>query len=100
MARFDVHSMRDKDAVYVVDVQSDLLSDLATRAVIPLIPVDVGPKPIGDLNPAYEVHGKRYVLLTQAIASVPRTELKRTIASFAEHRDSITRALDTLFIGF
>ena len=41
-----------------------------------------------------------YVVLTQELAAVPRSSLRRTIGSLAEWRDEITRALDVLFIGF
>lgn len=41
MARFDVHenpSRRSRQrVVYLLDVQADMLSDLATRLVVPLI---------------------------------------------------------------
>ncbi len=85
---------------YVVDVQADLLSELATRTVVPLLSEDTAPKPISELNPVFEIEGERYVLVTQAIASVPKHELKRAIASLNGHHDRITRALDILLLGF
>jgi toxin CcdB len=100
MARLGVYSMPGKGVGYVVDVQADLLSHLVTRTVIPLLPEDAAPKPISDLNPIFQIGGKRHVLLTQAIASIPRRELRQPLASLAEHHDSITRALDILLIGF
>lgn len=100
MARLDVYAMPGKGrAGYVVDVQADLLSDLATRTVVPLLPQDTAPKPIRDLNPVFEINGQSCVMVTQAIASVPRRELKRAIASLAEHHDRVTRALDILLLG-
>ena len=100
MARLDVHAMpgRSQDG-YVVDVQADLLSHLATRTVVPLLPEDTAPKAINELNPIFEIRGKRHVLVTQAIASIPRRELKRVIASLAEQHDRVTRALDVLLLG-
>jgi toxin CcdB len=100
MARLDVHPMPGKSDGYIVDVQADLLSHLSTRAVVPLLPKEVGPKPISELNPVFEIRDQPYVLLTQAIVSIPRRELKRAVASVAEHHDSITRALDLLLVGF
>lgn len=99
MARFDVHPMLGGGSGYVLDVQADLLSELATRVVVPLLPEDTAPKPLSDLNPAFEIAGKRHVMVTQAIASVPRRELKRQVCSLAAERDSITRALDVLLTG-
>jgi toxin CcdB len=101
MARLDVYPMpgRGRNG-YVVDVQADLLFQLNTRTVVPLLPEDAAPPPISELNPVFEIGGKRCVLVTQAIASIPGRELKRVIASLAEHHDQVTRALDILLVGF
>ena len=99
MARLDVHPMPGGGEGYVLDVQADLLSQLSTRAVVPLISEASAPKPISDLNPSFEIAGTRYVLATQAIASIPVRELKSAIASLSAARDSVTRALDILLIG-
>jgi toxin CcdB len=100
MARFDVHPMPGGRPGYVLDVQADLLSELATRVVVPRLPAEMAPKPFSDLNPVFEVDGTRLVMMTQAIASIPRRELSQHICSLAAERDSITRALDVLLIGF
>lgn len=101
MARLDVYPMlgESRDG-YVVDVQADLLSNLATRIVVPLLSEDTAPKPISELNPVFEILGERYVMVTQAIASIPGRELKRAVASLTDHHDRITRALDILLLGF
>ena len=67
---------------------------------MPLLPEDTGPPPIGELNPTFEIKGKRHVLVPQSLAAVPVRELKRPVMSLVEHRDSITRALDMLLVGF
>jgi toxin CcdB len=100
MARLDVHPMPGGHPAYIVDAQADLLDYLATRTVLPLLPEGSVPKPIGELNPIVEIDGRRHVLLTQAIAAIPRRELRPAIASLATYRDSITRARDILLIGF
>lgn len=87
-------------AGYVLDVQADLLSHLATRAVVPLLPSKDVPTPIGDLNPTFEIVGATYVMITQAIASIPARELKRSLASLVQEHDRVTRALDVLLVGF
>ena len=101
MARLDVHLMpgQGQDG-YVLDVQADLLSNLATRAVVPLLPEETAPKPISELNPMFEIGGKRHVMVTQAIASIPGRELKRAVGSLTEQHDIILRALDILLLGF
>jgi toxin CcdB len=101
MARLDVYPMPGKASVgYVLDVQANLLSHLATRTVVPILPENGAPKPITDLNPIFRIGDTPYVMVTQAIASVPARELKSPIASLAQDHDRITRALDTLLIGF
>lgn len=99
MSRLDVHPMPDGAAGYVVNVQADLLSQIATRTVIPLLPEADAPKPISGLNPVFDIEGKRHVLITQAIASIRGHELKRTVCSLDEHHDQIVRALDLLLVG-
>lgn len=101
MARLDVHPMPGAgQGGYVLDVQADLLSHLATRTVVPLLREDRAPKPISELNPIFEIQGERHVMLTQAIASIPGRELRRVVASLAEERDRVVRALDILLTGF
>lgn len=99
MARHDVHPMPGGGAGYVLDVQADLLDHLATRTVVPLLPEAAAPKPLRDLNPVFDIADGRYVMLTQAIAAIPRRELKRPVASLADQHDSVTRALDILLVG-
>ena len=69
MARLDVHPMAGmgRDG-YVLDVRADPLSHLTTRTVAPLLPEEMATKPIGDLNPIFEIRGKRHVMLTQGDA--------------------------------
>ncbi len=101
MPRLDVHPMPGANrAGFVVDVQAELLSHLATRTVVPLLPERSAPKPISDLNPVFDIAGEPHVMVTQAIASIPGRELRRAVASLADWHDDITRALDTLLLGF
>ena len=100
MARLDVHPMPEQRTGYVLDVQAALLSHLATRVVVPLLPSEQAPKPISKLNPSFDIDATSHVLVTQAIASIPRRELKHSVASLAGYHDRITRALDILLVGF
>jgi toxin CcdB len=100
MARFDVYEIRQRSARYVVDVQSDFLSHLATRVVVPLFPARELAGPVAGLNPVIAIEGKELTLFTQLLATLPQTDLKSPIASLAAYRDEITRALDLLFTGF
>lgn len=101
MARLDVYLMPGKSGHgYVVDVQARLLDHLVTRAVVPLVPQAAAPPPIRDINPVFDIAGEPHVLLTQAIASIPARELRRSVASLEREHDQVTRALDILLVGF
>ncbi len=101
MARLDVYLMPGKGRDgYVVDVQAELLSHLATRIVVPLLSENTAPKPISELNPVFDILSERYVMVTQALASIPSRELRGAVASLTGHHDRITRALDILLLGF
>lgn len=100
MPRLDVYPTPGRGSGYVVDVQAGLLDELATRAVIPLLPSATASPPLRELNPVFDIEGTPHVLLTQAIASVPARDLRRPVASLARERDVITRALDILFLGY
>ena len=96
MPRMDVYRMPGASPGYVVDVQSDLLSALPTRAVVPLVARADAPDVAAYLNPVFELHDVAHVLLPQYIASVPASALHRPFASLASERDTVTRALDRL----
>lgn len=100
MARLDVYPMPGTGPRgYVLDVQAKLLDHLATRVVVPLLPLAAAPKPIQDLNPVFAIDGAPHVMLTQALASIPARELRGAIASLDREHDQVTRALDMLFLG-
>ena len=101
MARLNVYPMPGKASEgYVLDVQANLLSHLTTRNVVPLLPEKHAPKPITDLNPTFRIGDAPYVMVTQAIATIPVRELKRPVASLVPEHDRVIRALDILLIGF
>ena len=101
MARLDLSAMPDVGrSGYVVDVQADLLSHLATRTVVPLLAVTDATRPIRDLNPVFDIDGTEHVMVTQAIASVPTRALRQSVGSLVQAHDQVTRALDILLVGF
>ena len=103
MAQFDIHANanpRTRATVpYLLDVQSDLLTPLATRVVIPLLRVDSSSQPVEKLNPVVEHDGQKLMLSTAEMAGVPLSALGERIASLAEDRDQITAAVDFLVCG-
>jgi len=99
MARFDIFENKG-GAGYLLDIQSDLLSDLNTRVVVPLLPKASAPTPAQRLNPVFNIEGQKVVMATQYMAAVPADELRHGVGSLAEQQDEISAALDLLFLGF
>lgn len=102
MARFDIYKYASKAVPLVIDVQADLLSDLNTCAVIPLVPEKQALKEaLPKLKPIIQIDGTRYVLMTTDIGAVTRTSLGAHVANVEnDYRQEITEAIDFLFQGF
>lgn len=84
----------------LLDVQADLLNDLATRVVVPLYPA--GPhksRALTTLNPILRIGGKSYVMATQELAGVSRKLLGKAVVDCSASRVEITAALDLLLTG-
>ena len=104
MAQFDVYenpNPRSREWVpYVVDVQSDLLTELRTRLVMPLSRVAAdtshGPR---RLAPQFTVAGERLMLQPQASAGIDARVLRKPVASLAAHAGEIRDALDAVISG-
>ncbi|TCP89571.1 toxin CcdB [Rhizobium sp. PP-F2F-G36] len=99
MARFCVHRLK-YDGALAIDVQAEILSDLDTRTMIPLLSQDDIASTFPRLNPTFEIEGSRLVMATQFIAVVPTREIGATVADLRKRSDEITAALDFLFQGF
>ncbi|MCW5889774.1 MAG: CcdB family protein [bacterium] len=101
MAQFDVfRNPRGGTFPLLLDVQSELLSELATRVVVPLAPVRQWPAtPLTRLNPMARLRQVDYVLVFQELAAIPKAALGPTVGSLRARRDDIVGALDLLFTG-
>jgi toxin CcdB len=104
MAQFDVYENPNpetkKSIPYLLDVQADLLDNLATRAVVPLITVAAMGKAAEHLNPQFKIRRSTVVMSTAELAGVSRHVMGEKVCSLKEHRDEIIAALDFLFTGF
>lgn len=101
MAQFDVHR-NPRRGLYplLVDLQSDVVGRLSTRAVAPMIAAKrYGARPITRLNPIVTVADVDYVVMVQELAAVPRTALGPLVASLAARRVELIAAIDVLFTG-
>ena len=104
MAQFDVYRNPNPASrgriPYLLDVQSGLLEPIATRVVVPLCKPEVlSGKPAERLNPALQIEGRKYFLLTPELAGVPRKMLGEPVANLAAERQAIVDALDFVFTG-
>ena len=103
MTQFTVHRNADPDsarwAPYLLTLQSDLLADLATVVVAPLIREEDFGKPADILNPVFSVEEQRVVLSAAELAGISRQDLGVEVSSLAESREAIVAALDLLFTG-
>ena len=101
MAQFDVYKNPRRGAYpLLLDVQADLLSQLATRVVVPLMSSKrYGARPITGLNPTAVIGDKEYVLVFQELAGIPTAVLRQPVVSLAARRTELVAALDLLFTG-
>ena len=104
MPQFDVYKNKNAKSKstypYLIDVQSDLLSTLHTRVVVPVTKLNAPrKKPIKDLTPVLDIEGGKYLLLIPQLAGISVDELGPPIGNASSHRDEIVSALDFLITG-
>ena len=101
MKRFDVfvnpQERFRKEFPFVVIVQSDLLDEFGTRAVVPLARSRNAPSQI---NPIIEFDGESFVFCAQLIAAIPAQSLTKLRGNLSFAHSVVFRALDFLFAGF
>ncbi|OGB80839.1 MAG: hypothetical protein A2496_16465 [Burkholderiales bacterium RIFOXYC12_FULL_60_6] len=102
--QFDVYanpSPRMRDVYpYVVDVQSDLLSALATRMVVPLAVTTLTAKELPRrLCPVMTVSDKSLMLVPFEAAPLDKRLLKAEITSIRDRSHEIIAAMDAVLSG-
>ena len=86
---------------YLLDIQSDLLSELHTRVVIPLCSKSwLDNRPITKLMPELEIEGEKLLVLTPQLAGISIGDLGEPVTSVSGYRSEILAALDLLITGF
>jgi toxin CcdB len=99
--RFDVHRVSRLGGTLVMNVQSEFHDHLATRIVIPLIPLPAyRGRQQERLEPIFSIDGQRYFLQTTHMGAVRASELDNPVASLADQHSVIVDALDFLLQGF
>ena len=100
MPKYDVYRDPRGTQNLLLNVQADVLDTLETRMAIPLLPEKAATKLVRQLNPIFEITGKRYVLATQHMLAVPAGALRDNVGNVKDHYDAITAAIDFLHQGF
>ena len=105
MARFSIYENSEdhtKTTPFVLDVQTDLLSGLNTRVVIPLRKGGVykNIRSTQDLMPSFFIKGKEFILDTPRMAAVPTKFLKKEVGTLKDQQHIVINAIDRLFHGF
>ena len=84
---------------YLLDVQANLLSDLQTRVVVPLVRAAAFGRPATRLHPRFTIAGHRPVMATHLVAAVRRQALGATVASLLDQRDIVISAIEVVWSG-
>ncbi len=104
MAQFDVYinpNSSTRDAFpYVVDIQNPIISEIATRIVIPLGRITYFKnEEMKELTPIIEYENEKLLLLTAQIASILENKLKNPVGTLSHFRDEIISSLDFAITG-
>lgn len=104
MAQFFLYKNANKTTQkrypYLLDIQSDLLEELRTTVVIPLMPKRLaGDHAISRLNPSLKVRSEHFAVMTQNLAGIDRTTLGEEAGDLRQHRAEIISAVDFLLSG-
>lgn len=102
MARFDIYRNpgKNKNSIpYLVDIQSNVVSGLATRVVVPLRALTAFTLQTlpDDLFPIITVEGNDYFLDTPQLGAIPLRELKNKVGTARARQSDIQTALDRVF---
>ncbi len=98
---FDNPSPRLRDTYpYVVDIQSNLLSALATRMVVPLAITTLSAKDLPRrLCPTFVVNGQSLMLVPFEAAPLDKRLLKTQVVSLWSQSNDIISAMDAVLSG-
>jgi toxin CcdB len=102
MTQFDVYEYAgpNRSVAYLLDVQSNLLHDLASHVVIPLVRLNEFDLPMKKLNPVFSIDGVDHVMATSEIAGMPAKNLGRRVGNLEAHHHEIKSAVGFLLDGY
>jgi toxin CcdB len=95
------HPRTNATVPFLLDVQSELLSGLGTRVVVPLYrPAAADVQAISRLTPVVQFQGQTLVAMVPELAGIARRELGPVAGDLASARTEILQAMDLLLTGF
>ena len=105
MAQFDISINNSKsskaEVPYLMDIQSDTVSILGTRIVVPLRKASTFiDKTISKIHIPMKVENKEYIAFISEMAAVPTGMIGSTVINGSFKRVEIIAAIDLLFTGF
>jgi toxin CcdB len=98
----DVHRNTDDasgEIPFLLDIQANLLGDLQTRVVVPLIRAGSFGRRATRLHPRFTIDGQDVVMATHLVAAVRKQGLGGVVASLRNERDIVLNAIDVLWSG-
>jgi toxin CcdB len=103
MSDFKIHENKSSNSIdypFLIDVQSDLLSNLDTRLVIPLMRnPELRRHLIKNLNPIVRIGEYEYSAMTQQMAAIPKSVLGSIVDQVQFSRIEILNSIDFLITG-
>lgn len=85
---------------YLLDIQSNILSDIRTTVVVPLMPNRLaGSHTISKLNPVIRIKNEKFTVMTQNLAGIDRNILGEPIGDLTHYRSDIFAAIDFVLSG-
>jgi toxin CcdB len=103
MSDFKVYenkSTNSENYPFLIDVQSELLGNLETRLVIPLVKAEeLGRHQIKNLNPRIRVNEDEFFAMTQQMAAISKAILGKVIDKVQFSRTEILNSIDFLITG-
>ena len=95
------NSLTKKSYPFLLDIQSELLSYIDTRLVIPLSPMaNFNNQLIKNVNAIIRIQNQDYLLLTQQMAAIPVGMIGEEVMFCEEQRQEILRCIDFLITGY
>ena len=96
MRQFDI--VRLRDGTLALLLQADLLSEVNTRIVAPMIEAK-RITPIRKLHPSVRVGRRDYVVLVDKLSAIMTAEIRAVVTSRRDQDWDFRRALDLVFVG-